>query len=78
MQKISNFLSSTNTELSLFELFMKTGEACIHLELNLELETASSVSEEQFHTAIKFGVELEQDPTDVKKYIFAFLQTLLH
>ena len=43
----------------------------------MELETGSSVSEEQFDTALRFGVNLEQDSTDVKKYIVAFLQTLL-
>ena len=42
------------------------------------METGSSISEEQFNTAIKFGLELEQDSTDVKKYIVAFLQALLH
>ena len=47
------------------------------MELNLELETGSLVSEEQFRTAVKFGVNLEQDSTDVKKYIVALLQALL-
>ena len=56
-------------------LFISTEEACVQLEL--ELETESSVSEEQFDTALRFGVNLEQDSTDVKKYIVAFLQALL-
>ena len=45
--------------------------------MELELETTSSVSEEQFDTALRFGVNLEQDSTDVKKYIVAFLQALV-
>ena len=59
-------------------LFTTIGEACIHLELDLELETGSSVSEEQIRTAVKFGVDLERDSTDVKKYIVVFLEALLH
>ena len=47
------------------------------MEPDLELETESSVSEEQFHTAVRFGVDLERDSTDVKKYIIAFLRALL-
>ena len=42
-------------------------EACIQLEL--EVDAGSSVSEEQFNTAARFGLELEQDSTDVKKYL---------
>ena len=45
--------------------------------MELELETESLVSEEQFDTTLRFGVSLEQDSTDVKKYIVAFLQALL-
>ena len=57
---------------------MTIGEACIHLELNLELEPGISVSEEQISIAVRFGVELEPDSPDVKKYIIAVLQSLLH
>ena len=45
--------------------------------MELELGTRSPVSEEQFVTAVRFGVNLEPDSTDVKKYIVAFLQALL-
>ena len=48
--------------------------ACIQLQM--DIETESVISDEHIQTAFKFGIE-SSDLTDVKTYIIAFLKRLL-
>ena len=48
--------------------------ACIQFEM--EIQTDSTISEQNMETAIQFGVEIS-NPIDTKKYIIAFLKKLL-
>ena len=47
---------------------------CIQLEM--EIQTDSVISEQNVRTAVQFGVEIS-NPLDAKKYIIAFLKNLL-
>ena len=43
-------------------------------ELQIQLVTESEVSQEAIERAKKFGVKFQNDPTDPKNYIIAFLK----
>ena len=56
--------------------FVLSGKACVQLQIDIQSDTDSIISQEHLEAAIKFGVT-EIDETDFKRYIVAFLRKLL-
>ena len=51
-------------------------ESCVKLQIEVQSDPNSVISQEHLDTAIKFGIE-KTDPSDTNKYVVAFIKKFL-
>ena len=51
-------------------------ESCVKLQIEVQSDPNSVISQEHLDAAIKFGIE-KTDPSDTNKYVVAFIKKLL-